>query len=185
MLTIAISMLGSLALRSPEATPSAPPMIVDHAYVAPAQKVVRRTARANSDFLQAIAIFESRNQIGIVNQYGMMGKYQFSPRTVAGLGFNVTQEEFLSNESLQDSVMRRYMRFNYNKLREVIRLHNGTYRDSVYITTAGILAGAHLMGAGGVLAYFYPDQYSHPVVDGNGVHITEYIRRFGNYSIRL
>ena len=174
-------MFGSLALRSPEPVSTASPIYVE--YKAPT-KVIRRTG-TNNEFMRALARYESGNKIDRVNQYGMMGKYQFSPRTIERLGFEVTSDEFLSNELLQDSVMRRNIRYNYSRLRNVIRLYNGTYKDSVYITTAGILAGAHLMGPGGVLAYFYPEQYNYPVVDGNGVHIVEYIRRFGNYSIRL
>jgi hypothetical protein len=66
------------------------------------------------ELIEAIGQLESNNRYDVVNPYGFMGKYQFSPRTVAYLGYDVTREQFLNNPELQDSVMVSYLRSNYS-----------------------------------------------------------------------
>ena len=45
-------------------------------------------------FLNEIGFKESGNRYDIVNRYGYMGKYQFGKKTLEGLGYKVTKEEF-------------------------------------------------------------------------------------------
>ena len=45
-------------------------------------------------FLEAIALFESNNRYDVVNSYGFLGRYQFSPRTIKHLGYDVLNEDF-------------------------------------------------------------------------------------------
>lgn len=61
---------------------------------APAHRIILSTPTELEKFLSHMAERESNNTPHIVNQYGMMGKYQFSPSTVKILGFNVSREIF-------------------------------------------------------------------------------------------
>ena len=112
-----------------------------------------------------------------------LGMYQFHPATLRSLGIDVAPEEFLNNPTLQDSAMVLYMKDNAKDLRKVIKDFNNKYVDGIFITKSGILAGAHLVGSGGVLSFFYPEKFSYRIVDGNGVHVSTYIQKFANYNL--
>ena len=63
-----------------------------------------------------------------------------------------------------------------------ITKYDGRIFKGVYITISGLLAGAHLTGAGGVIDFFENtgkyDQY-----DGNNIHVSEYIKEFSGFDI--
>ena len=144
-------------------------------------------------YLYEMARRESNNNAAVVNRLGFMGKYQFSPRTLWGLGvqFQVTQKEFLDNEELQDSAMVAYLRHNYNILRAVIEEYDGRTYNGIRMTTSGILAGAHLIGPYGIRYYFdrtyrikRGNRWVIPrIQDSNGTHVEEYIERFSGYDL--
>lgn len=134
------------------------------------------------ELMDAIGYFESNNRYDIVNPYGFMGRYQFSPRTVEYLGYNVTKEEFLNNPELQDSVMVSYIRDNYVSLRNYIDEYAYTTHNGIYITPSSILAGAHFAGAGGMKKFLRSDEET---VDSNGMTITRYMKKFTDYEINL
>lgn len=157
--------------------PDSQPVVV----VKKKKPVKQKTLR---DFLRLMGDVESDNIHTAVNRFGMMGKYQFHPKTVQVLGFDVTRDEFLASPKLQDRVMLAYMRANRQELRHVISKFVGKTVRGVYITESGILAGAHLTGSRGVLAFFYPDRYSHKLKDANGTSISKYMRMFAGYSLR-
>lgn len=135
-------------------------------------------------FLRQMGQIEGLGSYETVSRSGYLGMYQFHPTTLAHIGINVTKEDFLTNPVLQDSVMVQYMRMNARGLNKLIKRYNGTYYNGVYITKAGILAGAHLVGIGGVLTFFYPEKYNYKTVDGNGVHVSTYIEKFSGYDLR-
>ena len=73
-------------------------------------------------------------------------------------------------------------------MRPLIRIYNGRWYNDIYVTTSGLLAAAHLVGVGGVNAYFYPDsaQYARVAIqDANGVTAADRLKRFANYRISL
>jgi hypothetical protein len=113
-----------------------------------------------------------------------LGMYQFHLATLRTLGINTTKDEFLNNPTLQDSAMVLYMKDNAHDLRFVIKAYSNKYYGGIFITKSGILAGAHLVGSAGVLAYFYPEKYSYRTTDGNGVHVSQYIKKFANYNLQ-
>lgn len=135
-------------------------------------------------FLHQIGKSEGLGSYETVSRAGYLGMYQFHPRTLAYIGVDVTPDEFLTNPELQDSVMVEYMRMNARGLDKVIKYYSGKEVNGVYITKAGILAGAHLVGPGGVLAFFRPDKYDYKTVDGNGVHVSVYMTKFAGYDLR-
>lgn len=136
-------------------------------------------------FMYRMASIESDNNPRVVNASGMMGKYQFSPRTLRKMGFNVSREEYLSNEALQDSAMVMYMRENHRILRKIIKRYDGQMYRGVFITKSGILASAHLVGHGGVWAFFSPEKYNYPTQDSNGTSVELYMKKFANYKLEL
>ena len=85
-------------------------------------------------FLEAIALFESNDRYDVVNPYGFLGRYQFSPTTIRHLGYNILNEDFLRNRRLQDEVMLAYMRENYVSLRPYIEEYNNTNYKGMYIS---------------------------------------------------
>jgi len=145
-------------------------------------------------FLGAVALRESNNHQRAVNRLGMLGKYQFSPRTLWSLGarFKVTRAQFLGNAELQDSAMVKYLIDNRSVLNDIIVKYDGQWYNGIYITESGLLAGAHLVGPHGLRAYFdttytvqKPDgRIIRPRTrDSNGTDVSEYIERFSGYDL--
>lgn len=134
-------------------------------------------------FMSHMAQRESNNNHRVVNPYGMMGRYQFSPRTVRTLGFEVSKEEFLSNPRLQDSVMVTYMRANARDLTIVINQYEGRTYKGVKITRAGVIAAAHLVGSGEVRRFFSDPTDMVGRKDANGTSLRNYLEEFNKYNI--
>lgn len=134
-------------------------------------------------FMDKVANIESDGNHRVVNRYGMMGKYQFSPSTVRMLGFKVTQQQFLRDPELQDTVMFAYMKENYRELRNLIERFDGKHLHGIKITRAGILAGAHFAGSEGVRLYLTSSTDSNGTTDGNGTTIRTYMSHFSNFSL--
>ena len=133
-------------------------------------------------FLDAIGFRESGNRYDIVNRYGYMGKYQFGKRTLKGLGIKVTQDEFLNSPYIQEKAMYALLRQNKRSLRKYIEKYNGKYVHGVLVTESGLLAAAHLGGAGSVKKWFRTGKVRK---DGNGVKITSYMKQFGGYDLNV
>jgi hypothetical protein len=141
--------------------------------------------QALQEFLTQVARFESNNQYSKVSRSGMLGKYQFSIRTLRQLGYSGSADAFLEDEELQEYMMVRLLQENRTALGRAVTRHDGVWRDGVYISKSGLLAGAHLVGVGGVLSYLYPERFSYPTTDGNGVHVSEHIARFSGHVFAL
>ena len=134
-------------------------------------------------FLGAIALFESNNRYDVVNSYGFLGRYQFSPRTIKHLGYDILNEDFLRNARLQDEIMLAYMRENYVSLRPYIEEYNNTNYKGMYITTSSILAGAHFAGAMGMKRFLLNKLDSIGTVDANGMTLRKYMTKFSDYNV--
>ena len=133
-------------------------------------------------FLDAIGFRESGNRYDVVNRYGYMGKYQFGKKTLKGLGIKVTQDEFLNSPYIQEKAMYALLRQNKRSLRKYIEKYNGKYVHGVLVTESGLLAAAHLGGAGSVKKWFRTGKVRK---DGNGVKITSYMKQFGGYDLNV
>jgi hypothetical protein len=156
---------------------------VDKWYNVPG-KVIHSEPTQLELFLQHMAERESNNTTNVVNKFGMMGKYQFAPSTIKTLGYRVTHREFLSNSELQDSVMVAYLRANHSDLRNLIRRYDGRRVKGIKITTAGILAAAHLGGSGNVKIWFASDD-PYGRTDANGTSLRNYMIEFSKYKLEL
>jgi soluble lytic murein transglycosylase-like protein len=143
---------------------------------------IKSPSKNHQDFLNAIGHQESRNRYNIVNRFGYMGKYQFGKRTLRGLGFKVDKKEFLNNPSLQEKAMHKLLQTNKGYLQKYIDLYEGQIVNGVLVTESGLLAAAHLGGAGSVKKWFKTGKVKK---DGNGVKITSYMVQFGGYNLNL
>lgn len=137
----------------------------------------------HTKFLDDIGFRESSNNYRAVNQFGYLGKYQFGRKTLNSLGFeDISNREFLENESIQEEAM--YALLNHNKriLRRQIQKYHGETIHGVYITESGILAAAHLAGAGNVRKFF---RKGYEFKDGNGTKMTSYMILFSGYKLEF
>ena len=133
-------------------------------------------------FLDAIGLRESSNRYNIINKYGYMGKYQFGPKTLRSLGIKVSREEFLSNPQMQEQAMYLLLRSNYKNLKKYIDKYEGKKLHGIKVTKSGILAAAHLGGAGNVRKWF---RRGIEFKDGNGTRITSYMKLFADYNLQI
>lgn len=144
--------------------------------------IVRSQPTAVENFMARVARIESGGKHTVVNEFGMMGKYQFAPSTVRSLGFRITQREFLKNPRLQDSVMLAYMKENSRYLRRYIAKYDGEIFKGIKITKAGILAGAHFAGSGSVEKYFQSADEDGPS-DARGTTLKFYMKQFSEVHL--
>ena len=133
-------------------------------------------------FLHDLGHQESGNKYDIVNRFGYMGRYQFGKSTLRTLKIKVTSEAFLSSPDLQEYAMLQNLLYNKKKLQKYINKYEGKIHNGILITESGILAAAHLGGAGSVKKYFRSGKI---MKDGNGIKITSYLERFGGYQLNI
>ena len=132
-------------------------------------------------FKEALAFKESRGEYSTVNTLGYLGKYQFGSSTLKLMGV-YNPNEFLSDPILQETLFELNVSRNKWILRRDIKRFVGKRINGVTITESGIVAAAHLAGAGNVKKYlrsYGKIDFS----DAYGSTIAYYIRRFGGYDI--
>tara|TARA_B110000977_G_C10926473_1_gene435299 strand:+ start:122 stop:694 length:573 start_codon:yes stop_codon:yes gene_type:complete len=146
-------------------------------------KIEMPVVKGHSNFLHAIGFRESTNNYKAVNQFGYLGKYQFGRKTLNAIGFKkVSNREFLSNPSIQEQAMLILLKRNKRTLRREIKKYVGKTINGVYITESGLLAAAHLAGAGNVRKFF---RKGYEFYDGNGTKMTSYMVKFANYNLNV
>ena len=134
-------------------------------------------------FLHDIGFRESTNDYKAVNQFGYLGKYQFGRKTLNAIGFkDVSNREFLANPSIQEEAMLVLLKRNKRTLRREIKKYVGKTINGVYITESGLLAAAHLAGAGNVRRFF---RKGYEFRDGNGTKMTSYMVKFADYDLNI
>lgn len=132
-------------------------------------------------FKEAIAFRESRGKIHLVNPFGYMGKYQFGKSTLRAVGIYDTHQ-FLRSEEWQDKAFKALIARNKWELRNEIEKYNGRVINGVEITESGLLAAAHLGGAGSVKKYLRSNG-QRGFKDGFGTSLKSYIKKFGGYDV--
>jgi hypothetical protein len=73
------------------------------------------------DYIYNIGVHESRGNYSAINNRDgkkepALGLYQFLPSTIKGLGFNVTNDQFLKDPALQNNVMRKFIQDNIDTI---------------------------------------------------------------------
>ncbi len=146
-------------------------------------KVKIPAIRNHNKFLDEVGFRESSNNYKAVNQFGYLGKYQFGRKTLNAIGFkDISNYEFLSNPKIQEEAMLVLLQKNKHTLRREIKKYVGETVNGIYITESGILAAAHLGGAGNVRKFF---RKGYEFEDGNGTKMTSYMIRFSGYNLNL
>tara|TARA_E500000318_G_scaffold94676_1_gene94120 strand:- start:304 stop:897 length:594 start_codon:yes stop_codon:yes gene_type:complete len=146
-------------------------------------KIEIPVVKSHNKFLDDIGFRESSNNYKAVNQFGYLGKYQFGRKTLNAIGFEeISNYEFLSNPEIQEEAMLVLLQKNRHTLRREIKKYVGETINGIYITESGILAAAHLGGAGNVRKFF---RKGHEFEDGNGTKMTSYMIIFSDYNLNL
>jgi len=164
-------------------------------------KEIQRQVTEIKKFLYVIGERESSNDWTRWNIFGYFGKYQFGRSALVDLGYShITFRKFLENPNIfpemkQEYIMLKNMYRNYKRIDKRIKPFNISYNDyfnitatvpnrydyirwGIPITMSGLLGGAHLGGAQGVLLFF---MYGINRFDANHTHISDYIQLLNHY----
>lgn len=139
------------------------------------------TGKTYIGFKQAVAARESNGLYKIVNSYGYIGKYQFGKLALRSVGI-FDSEEFLNDPLLQEKAFDALIAKNKWILRDEIKAFVGKRINGVRITESGILAAAHLGGAGSVRK-FLKSNGANGFKDGFGTSIISYMKKFSGFDV--
>jgi hypothetical protein len=132
-------------------------------------------------FKEAVAFKESQGKYQLVNSLGYMGKYQFGSETLRAVGVK-NDKAFLKDPVLQEKAFIALLSKNKWILRYEIQKYEGKIINGIEITESGILAAAHLGGAGTVKNFFKSKGNRH-FRDAYGTSIRSYMKDFGGYDL--
>lgn len=155
-------------------------------------------------FLNDLGARESAGNYKAFNRYGYAGKYQMGEAALVDAGYyqkpsriynndwsghflgkdGVSSiQDFLNNPRAQENAQIIFKKKQWGYLRAVGALNYlGLIINGVLITPSGLLAGAHLKGAGSVIEYLKSGGKNIPK-DGFGTSVESYIRQFANYNV--
>lgn len=160
-------------------------------------------AAAYTDFLKALAQRESTNNPTAVNSGGFAGLFQMSEAAMIDAGFYradgtkandwkgawtgassvATLSSFLSNPQTQVNAVTAYHAALQTYIAKLgLNNYVGSTIGGVAITPSGLVAGAHLVGIGGLQQWLQSGGATVPR-DGNGVPISSYVQQFGGYAL--
>ena len=131
-------------------------------------------------FKEALAFKESQGKYQAVNTLGYLGKYQFGKTTLERFRIYDT-EAFLENPELQEDAFKALCSLNKWILIRDIKRSVGKKINGVEITESGILAAAHLSGAGNVKKYLRSNG-AKTFSDAYGSSIQHYMKKFSGYD---
>ncbi|UAM99739.1 peptidoglycan-binding protein LysM [Polaribacter litorisediminis] len=132
-------------------------------------------------FKEAIAFKESQGKYMAVNSLGYLGKYQFGKTTLERFRIYDTRS-FLKNPELQEKAFIALCQVNKWILRRDIKRSIGKTINGIKITESGILAAAHLSGAGNVKK-FLRSNGTKGFSDAYGTSIQVYLKKFAAYDV--
>ncbi len=132
-------------------------------------------------FKEALAFKESQGKYTVVNTLGYLGKYQFGRTTLERFEIYNTKE-FLQNPELQEKAFTALCKVNKWILRKDIKRSVGKTINGIEITESGILAAAHLSGAGNVKKFLRSNGRK-SFSDAYGTSIQTYLKKFAGYDV--
>ena len=138
------------------------------------------TGKTFTGFKEALAFKESQGRYTLINSLGYMGKYQFGRAALRAIGIH-DSSEFLSNPRLQEKAFKTLLAKNKWELRKEIEKYDGKVVNGVAVTESGILAAAHLGGAGSVKKFF-KNKGKRAIKDNYGTTLQSYMKKFGGYD---
>ena len=131
-------------------------------------------------FKEALGFKESRGNYSTINKFGYLGKYQFGKNTLKLIGI-YDSSNFIYNTLLQEKAFSANLSRNKWILRRDINNYVSTYIGGIKITESGILAAAHLAGAGNVKKYLRSGG-TITFNDAFGTSIKHYLKKFSGYD---
>lgn len=131
-------------------------------------------------YKEAIAFKESQGKYRKINSLGYMGKYQFGKETLKTVGIH-DSSRFLNSPKMQEKAFVALLAKNKSLLKDVIDKYEGQVVAGILVTESGILAAAHLGGAGSVKKFFKHEGKRY-FKDAYGTSIRSYMREFGGYE---
>lgn len=155
------------------------------------------------DFLDALGKRESGGNYKAFNKYGYAGKYQMGEAALIDAGYYKKQgkynndwcgtflgkdgvysiQDFLNKPQAQENAQLAFKRRQWLYLKAVgAHAYCGKNINNFTITESGLLAGAHLKGAGGVMQYLKSNGKRNPK-DGFGTTVESYIKNFAGYDV--
>lgn len=138
------------------------------------------TSEENKEYLIKLAKRESSYQPLVQNSGGYFGLYQFGNSALKDVG--MSKDDLKKSLNNQHKAALTLAKQNEEVLEDIIQKYNGKYKEGVKITKNGILAMAHLLGAGSVKDYFNGTKNTpfskNGFVDGNKTHILDYAKLF-------
>lgn len=130
--------------------------------------------------------YESRMNWKALNKQGYMGTWQHGQAILADFGLTIRPKDFAKDPSIFPPGLQ-YKVLMVQIKTQLIRLQKydawiGHTIGGVYITRSGLLAGCHLGGMGGVIA-FLKSNGTIDRADCNGTRISDYMREFAIYKL--
>jgi integrating conjugative element protein (TIGR03758 family) len=156
-----------------------------------------------ADYLGQLARVESGNNAGARNDFGYLGLYQMGEQALAEAGYYRPDgtakndwrgswtgkdgvrntADFLSRPSVQTQAVTAYSAAQWSQIKNLdLDGYLGQTVGGVLITPSGLLAGAHLVGVGG-LRRFLSSGGTGSVRDGNGTSIATYLSALGGFDV--
>lgn len=155
-------------------------------------------------FLIALRMAESGGDYQAVNTLNFLGAYQFGEAALIDLGYVRRDndvynndfsggwtgkngihsiEGFLANEPEQERAVKQWMlvMWSYIEYQEIDGYAWETVGDT-QLTTSGMLAAAHLLGAGALKEYIESDGRN-DLRDPYGMPLSDYIAKLGGFNI--
>lgn len=147
-------------------------------------------------FLEALGVRESSGRYDNDKNPYYHGKYQmgldalheakyYDKNKGVFLGKNGIDsvKDFLNNPAAQEDAIRRFTNSQWKQVQSNCGyLYKGQTINGVKLTDSGVIAGAHLVGAGGVCTYIKTNGKTIPR-DKYGTTVEEYIRKFAGYDV--
>jgi len=138
------------------------------------------TGRFFIGFKEAVAFKESQGKYHKINSLGYMGKYQFGLETLQTIGIT-DSVAFMNSPKMQEKAFVALLAKNKWDLQDEIERYSGRIISGVKITESGILAAAHLGGAGSVKR-FLNSNGKRKCKDDYGTSVKTYMKDFGGYE---
>jgi hypothetical protein len=131
-------------------------------------------------FKEALGFKESQGKYQKINSLGYLGKYQFGLETLKTIGVNDSLT-FINSPRLQEKAFVALLSKNKWELKDEISKYSGKIISGVKVTESGILAAAHLGGAGSVRR-FLKTNGARKCKDEYGTSVKTYMKDFGGYE---
>lgn len=157
-----------------------------------------------SEFLAALRYRESRNNYSAVNTLGFLGAYQFGEAALIDLGFVIrddnyrdnvfnggwtgkcgvtSREGFLASVAAQEQAVAEWLPLLWKYIQaQGLEPYAWTMCGGVGLTPSGMIAAAHLLGAGGLKSWI-DSGGTLDLRDAYGTPLKEYILLFANYDL--